>query len=148
MFVAIPRCMMKTLQWSRPETNVSSQTTCRYTVTFATAVCCAGVLFQPSFSLSRSTRCLWNTRHPTRWLWYGLGNGARCVSRNVTLHRLSAHSWDSLTPHLSTAVCINRAKECSHVIHDLSLSHPAVSATFARTTRCSYWDLTSRRNAT
>ena len=29
MFVVIPRRMMSTLQWSRPETNVSSQPTCR-----------------------------------------------------------------------------------------------------------------------
>ena len=66
--------------------------TCRCTVTFATAVCCAEVYFQQSFSLCRSTRCLRNMRHPTRWLWYGLGNGARCVSRNVTLHGLSAYT--------------------------------------------------------
>ena len=35
-----------------------------------------------------------------------VGNGARCVSRDVTLHRLSAYSCDSLTLHLSAAVCI------------------------------------------
>ena len=50
------------------------------------------------------------------------GNGARCVSRDVTLHRLSAYSRDSLTPHLSTAVCIIQAKECLRVIHVLNLS--------------------------
>ena len=37
------------------------------------AVCCAKVLFQPSFSWCCLTRWLWKTRHPTRWLWYRLG---------------------------------------------------------------------------
>ena len=40
-FYVIPRCMMSTRQWSRPETNVCRETTCRHTVTFATKVCCA-----------------------------------------------------------------------------------------------------------
>ena len=66
------------------------------------------------------------------------GNGARCVSRDVTLHRLSAYSFDSLTLHLLTAVCISQGKECWHVIHDLSLSSFVVSASVARTTRCSF----------
>ena len=51
-----------------------------------------------------------------------VGNGARCVSWDVTLHRLSAYSWDLLTLHLSTAVCIIQGKECLRVIHVLSLS--------------------------
>ena len=51
-----------------------------------------GCVVQPSFSLRRLTRCLRNMRHPTRWLWYGRGNGARCVSRKVTQHRVSAYS--------------------------------------------------------
>ena len=73
MFVVISRGVMSTLQWSRTETNVCWETTCRHAVRIAMAVCCAEVLFQPSFSLCCSTRCLWKTRHPTRWLWYGLG---------------------------------------------------------------------------
>ena len=56
---------------------------------FATAVCCAEVLFQPSFF-----------------------HVSRSVPRNRTLHRLSASSRDLLTPHLWTAVCISQAKEC------------------------------------
>ena len=44
-----PRGVPSTQQWSRPETNVSSQTTCRHAVRIAVAVCCAEVLFQPSF---------------------------------------------------------------------------------------------------
>ena len=51
-----------------------------------------------------------------------VGNGASCVSRDVTLHRLSAYSCDSLALHLSTAVCIIQGKECLRVIHVLSLS--------------------------
>ena len=51
-----------------------------------------------------------------------VGNGARCVSRDVTLHRLSACSWDSLILHLSTAVCIIQGKECLRNIHEKSLS--------------------------
>ena len=51
-----------------------------------------------------------------------VGNGARCVPRDVTLHRLSAYSRDSLTLHLTTAVCIIQGKECLRVIHVLSLS--------------------------
>ena len=51
-----------------------------------------------------------------------VGNGARCVSRDVTLHRMGAYSRDSLTLNLSTAVCIIQGKECLRVIHILSLS--------------------------
>ena len=66
-----------------------------------------------------------------------VGNGARCVSRDVTLHRLSAYSSDSLTLHLSTAVCIIQRKECLRVIHVLNLSSLVLSASVARTIRCS-----------
>ena len=34
-------------------------------------------------------RCMRKLRRSTRWLWYGLVDRARCVSRDVTLHRLS-----------------------------------------------------------
>ena len=51
-----------------------------------------------------------------------VGNGARCVSRDLTPHRLSAYSCDSLTLHLSTVVGIIQGKECLRVIHVLSLS--------------------------
>ena len=92
---------LNTSQRSRPETNVSTQPTCRHTVTFATMVCYAEVLFQSSFSLCRSTRCLRIMRHPTLWLGHGLRNGARRASRNVTVHRLGAYSQDLLfTAHL------------------------------------------------
>ena len=48
--VYCPRCgATSTLQWSRPETNVCWETTCRRAVRVAMAVCCAEVLFQPSF---------------------------------------------------------------------------------------------------
>ena len=42
----IPRCMMSTWQWSRPETNVCWETACQHTVTFATKVCCARTRFK------------------------------------------------------------------------------------------------------
>ena len=35
------------------------------------------------------TRCMRKRRRSTRWLCYGLVDRARCVSRDVTLHRLS-----------------------------------------------------------
>ena len=96
-----PRRMRSALQWSRPETNVSMQPTCRHTVTFAATVCYTEVLFRSSFSLCRSTRCLRNLRLPTRWLGSGLRNGAHRASHNVTVHRLSAYSQDLLfTAHL------------------------------------------------
>ena len=72
-----------------------------------------------------------------------VGNGARCVSRDVTLHRLSAYSCDSLTLHLSTAVWIIQEKECLCVIHVLNLSSLVVSASVARTIRRSFRVLTS-----
>ena len=119
-------------------TNVSTQPTCRLTVSFTAKVCRAGVLFQTCSSLCCLTRCLRNMRHPRCWLWDGLGDEGRCVSRKVTPHRLSAYSCDLLTPHPSTPVCISQAKECSHVIHVWSLSNPVVSASVARTGRCSF----------
>ena len=67
-----------------------------------------------------------------------VGTGARCVSRDVTLHRLSAYSCDSLTLHLSTAVCIIQGKECLRVIHVLNVSSLVVSASVARTIRRSF----------
>ena len=45
----IPRCMMSTRQWSRLETNVCWETTCRHTVTFASKVCCARTRFKAKF---------------------------------------------------------------------------------------------------
>ena len=78
-----PRHMMSGVQWSRPEMNVSSQPTCRYTVTSVTIASYAEVLFQSSFSLCRST-CLTSMRHTTRWSWYGLGDEAHCVPRSTT----------------------------------------------------------------
>ena len=102
------------------------ESTCRHTVTFATMVCYAKVLFQTNFSLCRSTRCLRNMRRPTRWLGSGLRNGAHRASQNVTVHRLSAYSQDLLfTAHLMTAVCIKpkERKKVAHAIHALTVPH-------------------------
>ena len=50
-------------------------------------ICCDGQSYgrvvPTSFSLCRST-CLTSMRHTTRWLWYGLGDEARCVPRSTT----------------------------------------------------------------
>ena len=72
-----------------------------------------------------------------------VGNGARCVSRDVTLHRLSAYSCDSLTLDLSTAVCTIQGEECLRVIHVLNMSSLFVSASVARTIRRSFSALTA-----
>ena len=62
MFVVFVSRMMRTLQWSRPETSVSSQPTCCCSVSYAIAVCCAEVFLQPSFFLVVSTwHAEWNT---------------------------------------------------------------------------------------
>ena len=85
------------------------ESTCRHTVTFATMVCYAEVLFQSSFSLCRSTRCLRNMRLPTCWFGSGLKNAHR-ASQNVTVYRLSAYSLDLLfTAHLHDS-CLYLAK--------------------------------------
>ena len=55
MFVVFLRRMMSTLQWSRPEKNVSFSAYMLLLGKFAIVVCCAEVLFQPSF------HCLVNT---------------------------------------------------------------------------------------
>ena len=82
-----------------------------------------------------------NTSNALVVVW--VGNRARCVSLDVTLHRLSAYSRDSLTLHLSTAVCIIQGKECLRVIHVLNLSSVVVSSSVARTIRRSFRALTS-----
>ena len=68
--------------------------------------CCS----KPSFFwCCCSTRCL-QSLSSTRWLWYGLGNGARGarrVSRDVTPHRLNAYSTRLvITARPWIAVCI------------------------------------------
>ena len=98
-FVVISRRMKSTSQWSGPDTNLSPQPTCRHTASFATAVCCARTLFKPS--VVAFTRCLQILNHTTRWLRYGLENDARCVSRDVTPHRLSAYTRDLWSQHAS-----------------------------------------------
>ena len=70
MFVVIPRCTMSTEQW------------------WIHGNLCYGGLLRGS-QVSCLTRCMRKLRRSTRWLWYGLVDRARCVSRDVTLHRLS-----------------------------------------------------------
>ena len=80
--------------------------------------CCS----KPSFSLCCSTRCL-QILSSTRWLWYGLGNGARGarrVSRNAYSTRLviTARSLDS---RLYQAM---RMKTIQRSIHESTPFHP------------------------
>ena len=51
MFVVIPRCSTSKLRWSRPETNVCSQTTCRHMVRTAMEVCWRGSVVPAKFLL-------------------------------------------------------------------------------------------------
>ena len=85
MFVVFPRRVMSTLQWSRPETNVSSRPTC---------CCSVSVLLR---SLAR--KCC-SSQVSFMSLARCMQGGARNVPQNLTLHRLSAYSRDLLTPHL------------------------------------------------
>ena len=100
---------------------------------------CYGGLLRGSVvpaKFSCATRCVRKRRRSTRWLWYKLVD---CVSRDVTLHRL--------TTHFSIAVCISMRvtqKSVWHIIHVLNLSQSAVSASVARTSHRSPWALTSR----
>ena len=76
---------VSTLQWSRPETNVSTQTTCRFTVRSPLR----GSVVPKVSPCCCSTHCL-QSFISRRWLWYGLEKGARearRVSRDVTPHR-------------------------------------------------------------
>ena len=63
-----------------------------HAVRISMAVCCAEVLVQPNFFWCCLTRCLWKTRPSNALVVVWVGNGAPCVSRDVTLHRLSAYS--------------------------------------------------------
>ena len=109
-----PRGVASTKQWSRPETNASSNT----------------LLVEET---------------PNALVVAWVGNGARCVSRDLTLHRLSAYSSDSMTLHLSTAVCIIQGTECLRVIHVLSLSFFFLSLPVLRTIRRFFRFVTSHK---
>ena len=125
------------------------ESTCRHTVTFATMVCYAEVLFQSSFSMCRSTRCLRNMRLPTRWLGSGLRNGAHQASQNVTVHRLSAYSQLLLfTAHLhDSRLCQAKgAKTCC--AHHPCVDRPILCCRSTRTTHHGpLWVYTSHRVA-
>ena len=120
---------VSTVQWSRPETNVSSQPTCRWTVTFATMVSRTEVLFQTSFSLWCLTRCQ-QSLSSTRWLRCGVGaQKARCVSRHLTRLSLSARSVRPLDTSSLIAVCIEPWKDCcAHVIREVTVTSWVVSS--------------------
>ena len=117
MFVVFQRRMMSTLQWSRPETNVSFQPACCCAVTLlmrsVARKCCSSQV-----SFMSLTCCLQS-----------------CVTERTTepntaqTERVLTSPVDPMTPHLWTAVCISQAKECLHNIHVLCLFHPVLSLT-------------------
>ena len=55
-------------------------------------------------------------------------NRARCVSRQVTRHSLSAHSWDSLAPHPDKPSASSHEKIVVHMSSMNWLSHPVLSS--------------------
>ena len=55
-------------------------------------------------------------------------NRARCVSRQVTRHSLSAHSWDSLAPHPDKPSVSSHEKIVVHMSSMNWLSHPVLSS--------------------
>ena len=67
-----------------------------------------------SSQVSCLTRCMRKLRRSTRWLWYGLVDRARCVSRDVTLHRLSVliRLVDNSPLDSRLHLNANHAKEC------------------------------------
>ena len=104
----------------------------------AQEVCYAEVLFQPSFSMCGSTRCLRNMRLPTRWLGSGLRNGAHRASQNVTVHRLSADTQDLLsTAHLHDSR-LYQAKERKHVAQTIHVFIVPSCVVFFRSTRATH----------
>ena len=109
MLVVFMRRMMSTLQWCRPETNVSFQPTRCLSANFlrrpVARKCCSSQV-----SLCHSTRCLVCC----------MRNGARSAPRNLTRHRLSAYSGDLLTPSLDSRLH-QSSKRVLHTIHLLSL---------------------------
>ena len=98
MFVVIPRGTMSTEQWS-----IHGDLQRRS----VTRKCC-------SSQVSCLTRCMRKLRRSTRWLWYGLLDRARCVSRDVTLHRLSVLNRLVDNSPLDSHLHLNasHAKEC------------------------------------
>ena len=99
MFVVIPRCTMITEQWSIHGNF------------------CYGGLLRGSVvpaKISCLTRCMRKRRRSTRWLCYGLVDRARCVSRDVTLHRLSVLIRFVDNSPLDSRLHLNasHAKEC------------------------------------
>ena len=121
MFVVIPRCTVSTEQWSIHGN-------------FCNGGLSRGDVVPALFSCL--TRCMRKRKRSTRWLWYGLVDRARCVSRDVTLHRLSVliglvDKSPSRWP--SASQCESR----KHIIHVLNLSQSVVFTCVPRTSHCS-----------
>ena len=97
MFVVFLRRVMSTLQWSRPETNVSSQPTC-----------CSS----ESFLLSSVSRKCCSSQVPLRSLTRCLRGCATERTTTAQTERVLTRLVGFMTPHLWTAVCISQASEC------------------------------------
>ena len=80
--------------------------------------CCS----KPSFSLCCSTRCL-QILSSTRWLWYGLGNGAR-EARRVSRDAYSTRLVITARPLDSRLYQAMRMKTIQRPIHESTPFHP------------------------
>ena len=93
MFVLIPRCMM-----SKYTAMVKAGNECQFTVHMSLhgKLCFGGLLrgsvVQVKFLLVSLDTLLAENETTNALIAVWSGNGARCVSRHVTLHRLNAYS--------------------------------------------------------
>ena len=127
------------------------RTTCCHTVSVATKVWCTSKLSTSSFlGLLNNTL---PAEHETSKLLVGLWSGnrarrAQCVPRDVTWHRLNAHSCKEsvdIPPLIAVwyqAWCQGVAsgsvkdKRVLHTIHVFNLSHPVVSGELHARLKC------------
>ena len=95
----------------------------------ATVVGCTEVLFQPRFLCVAQQCYLWNTRHTTRWFWYGMEeqstlrvtepDTARIETERALVRLLDTSSVDSR---------LYQAKRQMHTIHAWIVPSFVVSA--------------------
>ena len=125
------------LQWSRPETNVSSQLTWSlhgnlcYGGPLRGSVVPAKFLFVSLYMLPVEHE----TSNALVVVWSGERSTLRITDRDTAQTERILMRLVDISRQPSASV---KQKECLHVIHDLSLSHLVVFASVARTTRCSF----------
>ena len=117
-------------------------TTCRHEVKIAIAVCFAEVLFQPSFFWCCLTRCMWKTRHPTRWLWFGFKT--EHAAYHGTWHCTDWTHTPKTRWHFISRIIQGKRVFARHPCIE-PVSFLVVSASGARSIRCSFWVLTSHK---